>query len=61
MDRTEYKRLYNQKLPCKYDPSNEGIGCRMPRYCSFCGWNPNVKKRRDERIHQKLMGAKCHG
>ena len=55
------KRKYYEKLPCKYDPSNAGIGCMQPRMCSICGWNPRVKSQRDAKIHQKLKEAMCNG
>lgn len=43
------------KLPCKYDPENPGIGCKQPRRCKRCGWNPSVKERRDREIRQQRM------
>lgn len=47
------RRKYYEKLPCKYDPSNEGIGCCQPRMCKKCGWNPGVAKRRMEKLFPK--------
>lgn len=61
MERSEYKKQYDEKLPCKYDPSNEGLGCAQPRNCGSCGWNPKVKKHRDELLHMRLTEARCHG
>ena len=46
---------WGDKLPCKYDPSNPGIGCKQPRHCFSCGWNPAVKAYRDREIRQKRM------
>ena len=49
MDKNAAKKYY-EKLPCKYDPNNEGIVCCPPRRCKVCGWNPSVAKRRKKAL-----------
>jgi endogenous inhibitor of DNA gyrase (YacG/DUF329 family) len=33
-------------------PYQENVGCDV-RHCSTCGWNPEVKAKRDEEIRRK--------
>lgn len=33
-------------------PHNEGVVCSLKR-CYTCGWNPDVEKRRKEKIRQR--------
>lgn len=47
------ERKYYEKLPCKFDPTNPGLGCCQPRMCKSCGWNPDVAKRRMEKLLPK--------
>lgn len=39
---------------CQY---NEGISCFPVGDCTQCGWNPNVARKRLDRILAKLLGA----
>ena len=42
-----------EEKPCLY---NEGVACSAQK-CSKCGWNPEVEKKRKE----KLEKEHCHG
>lgn len=39
---------------CQY---NEGVYCFPIGGCSKCGWNPEVARKRSERIEAELLGA----
>lgn len=48
----DWKKFRDGLYECKYYPGGE-IGCTN-RQCDTCGWNPEVRERRDREIRNKM-------